>query len=188
MYMLCGIVGVGDEGVRVRAAAGLDARQLHRIVDVGDVEDPHAPEALQVHRTGCARVPQSIRPRLSSTDMNSRFAVHRHVALSAGADERDAQRRVGRVRDVVDLEAVEAADDGVVTGERQVGVDEAEVARRGVERRLARVVVEQLHVAGSPRSTGCSRVPEPTRGSLLGSARDAAPAPARSSCSDGKAR
>ena len=48
--------------------------------------------------------------------------VHRRVTLAAGADERPAQDRVGRVADVVDLEAVETAHDRVVAGERQVRV------------------------------------------------------------------
>ena len=140
------VIGVGDQRVRVRPPAGLDAGQLHWVVEVADVEDADPPEALQV-RPPWPCVPQSMRPRVSSTDMKSEVPEHRGVALAAGADERGAQHRVGRVGDVVDLEAVEAADDGVLADQRQVGVDEAEVAGRSVEGRHPRIVVEQLDVA-----------------------------------------
>jgi hypothetical protein len=62
-----------QQGVGVRAPAGLDRRHLHRVVQVGDVEDADAAEALRVHRTGCPSVPQSMRPFMASTDMKRRF-------------------------------------------------------------------------------------------------------------------
>ena len=56
------------------------------------------------------------------------------IALAARADDRRHERRAVGVGDVVDLEAVEVADEGVVALEREVRVDEAEVAGvRGVE-------------------------------------------------------
>ena len=54
MYTLASIIGIDDERVGVRAAACLHAWQLHRTVDVADVEDPHAAEPFGVHRTGRA--------------------------------------------------------------------------------------------------------------------------------------
>ena len=142
-----GVVGVGHERVRVRTATGLHARQLHGVVDVADVEDAHAAEAIGVHRTGSA-LGAAVDPAARLLDRHEeQVAVHRHVTLAAGAHERRPQRRSRGIRDVVDLEAVEVADDGVVTGERQVGVHEAEVAGGRVERCHAREARQQLDVA-----------------------------------------
>ena len=98
-------------------------------------------------------------------------AVHRDIALAARADERAVQHRVVRVRDVVDLEAVEAADDGTVTGEGEIGVDEPEVVGRRVERCNPRIVVEVLDPACrlGPREVA-GRKPDPWI--LLGGTRD----------------
>src|SRR4029077_16765602 len=57
-------------------------------------------------------------------------AVHRHVALRAGAHVRSVQRRMARVRDVPHLVAREVALDDVLPVEREVRVDEPEVPRR----------------------------------------------------------
>ena len=131
----------------MRAATGLDSGQLHRAVDVADVEDPHATEPFGVHRTGRA-LRAAVDPAARLLDRHEQqVSVDRHVALTAGADERRPQLRVGGIGEVVDLEAVEASDDGIGPAEREVGVDEAEVVRRGIERRDSWVVVEQLHVA-----------------------------------------
>ena len=108
---------------------------------------------------GAPCVPQSMRPRVSSTDMNSRSPIHRHVTLAAWADERAREHRFGRIRDVVDLEAVEAADDGVVLREGEVRVDEAEVAGRRVERRRRAGRCRPARCSMRLRSTGSSRAP-----------------------------
>ena len=81
------IVRIDDQRVRVRAAAGLHGGDLLRILDVGNVEDPHAAETIFLRTGGCGFllsrrrrrirrkpcVPQSSRPFGISTDMNSRF-------------------------------------------------------------------------------------------------------------------
>ena len=46
--------GSRDDRVRVRAAARLHAGELHRVVDVADVEDADAAEPLEVDRARCA--------------------------------------------------------------------------------------------------------------------------------------
>ena len=143
----------GDDRVGVRAAAGLHAGQLHGVVEVADVEDPHAAEAVGTDgrvRGEALRATVDPSPGLLHGH-EQQVAVHRRVALPARAHERRTQRRVGRVGDVVDLEAVEAADDRVVTGEGEVGVDEPEVAGRRVERRHPWVVVQVVDVAAGLR-------------------------------------
>ena len=105
---------VGDQGVGVRPAAGLDAAHLHRVVQVADVEDAHAAEPGLGGRAAGTRV-QSVLARFSSTDMNSRLPIHRDVALPAGADHRGPQGRHPGIGDVVDVEAVEVPHERVVT-------------------------------------------------------------------------
>ena len=61
--------------------------------------------------------------------------VDRRVTLTTGTDERRAQSGVGRIGNVVNLEPVEVAHDGVITGDGEVRVHEAEVARCGIHRR-----------------------------------------------------
>ncbi len=121
--------------------------QLHRVADVADVEDAHAAEALEVHGAG-GTLSAAVDAAARLFDRHEeQVAVDRHVTLTARTHERRAQGRRCGIRDVVDLEAVEVADDGVVTAEREVGVDEPEVAGSRVERRDARQAREQLDVA-----------------------------------------
>ena len=139
------VVGIGHQRVGVGAAAGLDGGHLHGVADVADVEDPDALEAGADGRVG-----STIDASPTLLDRHEQqVAVRRQVALSTGADDRRLERRIRRVGDVVDVEAVEASGEGVVAVERQVGVEEAEVARIGrVEETGGAVLVpEQLHVA-----------------------------------------
>src|SRR5438874_1106022 len=60
-----------DDGVGVRAAAGLHVGDVAGVRDVGDVEDPDPAEPVVAHGVGDARVPQSVRPFSASPDTNS---------------------------------------------------------------------------------------------------------------------
>ena len=67
------ILRIGDQCVGVRAAAGLNRRNLLWVADITDVEDTDTAEALRADGRVNACVPQSMRPRVCSTDMKSRF-------------------------------------------------------------------------------------------------------------------
>ena len=67
------VVGILEQRMRVRAAARLHRRDLLRLLDVGDVEDADAAEPLRADRLLDPGVPQSMRPRVCSTDMISRL-------------------------------------------------------------------------------------------------------------------
>ena len=75
--------------------------------------------------------------------------VDRHLTLAARADHGGPDRGVRRVGDVVDLEAVEVPDERVPALEREVRVDETEIAwvRRIEEAGRFRRVREQLEPA-----------------------------------------
>ena len=84
------------------------------LLDVADVEDADAAEALRVDRAGRA-LGAAVDAAARLFDRHEeQVAVDRHVTLAARAHERRAQGRRGGIGDVVDLEAVEVADDGVV--------------------------------------------------------------------------
>src|SRR5947209_1435746 len=55
--------------------------------------------------------------------------VHRRIALPAGTDQGGSERRLLRVRDVPDLQAVVVALEDVVPAEGKVRVDERVLAR-----------------------------------------------------------
>ena len=67
------ILRIDDERVRVRSAAGLHVGDLLRLLQIADVEDADAAEALGADVSSTPCVPQSTRPRVCSTDMNSRL-------------------------------------------------------------------------------------------------------------------
>ena len=164
-----GVVRVGHHRVGVRAAAGLHGRHLYRVGHVADVEDAHALEA-----GADGRVRAAVDPGPGLLDRHEQqVAVHRHVALPAGADDAGDDRRAGRVRNVEDVEPVEVAHERVVATEREVRGDEAEVAgigrveeaRRLVDvRRAARMLLLAVWASSQP-------APSPMRGS--GSSADA---------------
>ena len=146
-----------EQRVRVRAAAGLHRRDLHRRVEVGDVEDAHAPEAERIPRRDARCAAVRARPRLLGGH-EEQVPVDGDLALPTRTHDSRPERRVVRIGDVVDQETVEVADEGVVALERQVGVDEPEVAR-----------VRRVEPAGWLGPIGGVRKPErrdPRRGIL----------------------
>ena len=122
------VVGVGDHGVGVRPAAGLHRRDLPRHAHVADVEDADAAEALVAHGLGHP-LQAAVEPPAGLLDRHDQqVADHRHVALPAGADHRaDEGGRRGDL-DAVGVEAVVAAHEDLVAGEREVAVAEVEEA------------------------------------------------------------
>ena len=126
--------------------------------EVADVEDADTAEARsRVGRRGQRAV--LLGARLLDRH-EQQVLVDRHVALAARADDSGLQRRGRRVRDVVDLEAVEVADERVVALEGHVGVDEAEVAGVGRVEPARRLVQmrQQIHALA-----GDAGVVEPRR-------------------------
>ncbi len=71
------------------------------------------------------------------------MAVDGNVALSAGADQRSAELDLGRVIDVVEVDAVVVADEEVVADKGEVGVD-----RAGVDRGTAAAAASRPRCAG----------------------------------------
>ena len=120
------ILRVPDQRVRMRAAAGLHRRHLHRLLHVLDVEHAHAAEALGADRRLDA-LRAAIEPPARLFDRHhEQRALHRHVALATRADDRRHELRLRRVRDVVDVEPVEIADEQMVAAEREIGIREAQ--------------------------------------------------------------
>ncbi len=116
--------------VRVGAAAGLHGGHLLGILEVGDVEDAHATEALDADRRRHA-LGAAVDAAARLLDRHEeQVAVDRDVALTAGAGNRRHQLRLARVLHVVGVEAVEVAHHDVDALEGEVGVGEVETAAR----------------------------------------------------------
>ena len=121
---------VRDQGVGVRAAAGLDGGDLARGVQVADVEDAHAAEAFGVDVALGTRG-TAVQPAAVLLDRHEQqIAVHRDIALTAGADHRHDQP--GRAaRDVIGVEAVEISDEEPAMRDRHVAVGQRQRAVAG---------------------------------------------------------
>ena len=130
------VLRVGDQRVRMRAAAGLHRRDLLRILQVGDVEDAHAAEALVADRRHHA-LQAAVDAAARLLDRHEQqVAPDRDVALSAGAHHRRDQLRLVGALDVVGVEAVVVADHDVAAAEREVRVRVAQLI--GIRRRPRR--------------------------------------------------
>ncbi len=145
-----GIVGVLDQAIGVRTAAGLDDGELHGVIQVADVPDAHASCTVRVRhvRGSCA-----LRPAVDAAGHILDGSEHEgpedvDVTLSARAQHAGPKGWVRRVGDVVDLDPAPVAVDGVVAGERQVGVRRGDVeafdALRVPERTIP--LVEHAHL------------------------------------------
>ena len=95
--------------VRVRTAAGLHRGHLLRMVEVADVEDANATQALGAHGVG-HRLGAAVEPAVRGFGGDEQeVAVHRGIALPALACKGEPQLGRARVGDVEDLEARPAA-------------------------------------------------------------------------------
>src|SRR5204863_6904295 len=108
------IVRIGDERVRVRAAAGLDGGDLLRLVHIADIEDADATEALGADRRRDTLGPAVQPPARLLDRYEQQVAVHGDVALPARTHHRGEQFRPVRTLDVIRIEAVIVADHHVV--------------------------------------------------------------------------
>ena len=165
-----GVVRALQQRVRMRAATRLHRRDLDGRVEVRDVEDPHAAEAQRVAGRDLRGAAVGARPGLLGGH-EEQVPVHRDLALAARADDRGADLRIGGIGDVVDLEAVEVADERVVTLEREIGVDEGEAARvRRVEEAggLGAVREQFEAVRGDAGVVEAGREADPRVGGRLG--------------------
>ena len=129
---------------------------------------PRNRSALTGAVTPC--VPQSIAPRVCSTDMNSRLPWIDTSPCPPGQTTDATSRGLRGVLDVVGVEAVEVADDHVLAAERDVGIRESRSRRRGsVSRCSAGGVVASVPGAPRSRTRGgdhsgrCGRIEEPWR-------------------------
>ena len=95
--------------------------------------------------SGTPWMPQSRRPVDTLARHEQQVLVHRDVALRRRAEIRLRDRRLRRVRDVTDLEPVVVALDGVLAGEGEVRVGDADEFLRRRRRR------HHLHVPGGLR-------------------------------------
>ena len=128
-----GVLGIDDQGVRMRAAARLHCRNLPWFADVADVEDAHAAEPLFADRLGhAARATVHAPPRLLHGH-EQQIAVHGQVPLAARTHHRRHELRLPGVLDHVGVEAVEVAHEHAVAAERQIPIAERE-ARPGLWR------------------------------------------------------
>ncbi len=101
---------------------------------------PRKRSALTAGSTPC--VPQSSRPRVCSTDMTSRLPCTETSPCPPGQTIEASSFGFLGVGDIVDVEAVEVADEQVLAAEREVRVGEVQAAatrRRGRRGRLGGV-------------------------------------------------
>ena len=118
----------------VRPPAGLHRGDLLRVIDVADVEDPHAAEPRRHHRVphALATLGPAVDPPVRHLDREEQqVAPDRRIALSAGAWIRQPKRGSGRGGNVPDLEAVEVPLEDEVPPEGQIGVHVEEIAGTG---------------------------------------------------------
>ncbi len=118
------IVRIHHQRMRMRAAAGLHRRHLLGILDVRNVENSHAAEAVLLRgwhtalsffprsrgrrrrlrrKSLCAAIQASIR---HFHGHEQQILVHRHIALPARAHHRSHDRGLRRIGDVVNVDAV----------------------------------------------------------------------------------
>src|SRR2546423_680739 len=113
----------------MRAAAGLDISDLLRMIDVRHVEDADAAESLGADRVGYPSA-GAVESAAGLLDRHEhQVFVDREIALAAGADHRRAKPGRAWVRDIPDLESVEAALIQVVPHEGQIGIEKCEIGR-----------------------------------------------------------
>src|SRR3989449_2901157 len=125
-----GITGLRHNGMRVRAATRLHVGDVPRIGEIGGVEDADAAQPVMAHRIRHA-LRSAVGPAVQRLARDEQeVAIDGDVALRSGTDEGFVQPRNLRVRDVPDLDAVEITLNDVVAAHREIGVDEAEIARR----------------------------------------------------------
>ena len=151
------VLRIGDERMRVRAAAGLNRGDLLGLGEVGDVENANAAESL-----GADRRLNTLGAAIDSAARlfdrhEQQVAVDRDVALPARTHDRGEQPRPPRILDVIGVEAVEVAEEHVRAAEGEIGVREIETApaatcRRARSRRGRRRVAGG--VAGAPTAAG----------------------------------
>ena len=129
----------------MRSAAALHGRYLLRVREVGDIEDAHSAETIGTGRRGtpsaasgprgCGRIGrQRFRRRRRGGNEDAlraaidasvhglgrheeQVAVHRHIALSPGTDQRRAELDLHRVIDVVEVDPVIVAHEEMVAAE-----------------------------------------------------------------------
>ena len=153
------VVGIDDERVRVRPAAGLHRRHLFRPADVADVEDADAAEALAAHRSLHALRAAIDPPARLLHRHDQEMAVDRHVALTAGAHHRRDQPGLVGSLDIVGVEPMIVADEDHVAAEGEIRVGEAGSIRQRRDRTEAAHRAE----AGSARSHWRSCRADPRR-------------------------
>lgn len=152
------ILGVDQQAVGVRPAAALHGGDLLRVLQIADIENAHATEAIRAGGRGapcgassCSRSGRLGRRRLGRGCIGwnrnalraaidapihgfgrheEQVAIDGDVALSAGADERSAELDLGRVIDIVKVDAVVVAHKQMVAVEGEIGIDGAGVDGR----------------------------------------------------------
>ena len=111
-----------EHGVGVRTPAGLHVGHVLRVGDIRDVEDADAAQTVVAHSLLHALV-TAVEPSAESlAGHEQQVVVHRDIALRGRASVRDHRRRIRRIGDVPDLDAVVVALNGVVAREGEVGV------------------------------------------------------------------
>ena len=111
------------------APAGLHAADLHRAGEIGNVEDPEAPEAVFIDLARRALQPAIDAAAGLFDTHDKQVADHRNVALPSGADDRAHQIGHAIRAELVDVEAVVGTGDHHIAEERHVGVGEIEQRR-----------------------------------------------------------
>src|ERR1051326_3349583 len=127
--------------MRVRSAARLHRRDLFRVLDVGDIEDTHAAEAiflrwrhrpllLLLHLLFFCRGWSRSRWEALGTTVDApirhlyrheqQVLIYRHIALPAGTYQRSQQFGLCRIGNVIDADAVEIPLEQMIALERQV--------------------------------------------------------------------
>ena len=116
-----GIVALlGDDGVRVRSAAGLHRRYELRTLDVRDVEYADAAHPQLADRLGHA-LEAAVGAAVDRLRRHEeQVAVDRHVVLRCRTQVRLHEHRLGRIGDVVDVEAVVVPLNHEVAREREI--------------------------------------------------------------------
>jgi len=117
---------MGNDRVRVAAAAGLHLTDLAHGGEVRDVEDAKTAEAFLAHISGNALKPAIDAPTRLLDAHDEDIAHNRDIALPAGAHNRTHQRRDTIIAQLVNVEAVIAACDHDIVEEGHIGVGKVE--------------------------------------------------------------
>src|SRR2546425_5894255 len=119
----------------MRPSTRLHGSHLLRLVQIANVEYADAPKTLWAHRRRNALGTAVEPPSSLLHRQEEQIAVDRHISLAAGTYHRCQETRLRSILDGVRVEAVEIADEEMVSAERDIRVREVQPGIRRWRRR-----------------------------------------------------